>query len=71
MAAMNETPINYRLTDTSEPCTIEITVEGGENILDLVAHDGTDTAAIRLDIAEALELIASLTRAIAVAVGNA
>jgi hypothetical protein len=67
---MIETPIVYRLTDTSEPCTIEITVQDGENIIDLAAHDGTDTAAMRLDIPEALELIASLTRAIAAVVGN-
>lgn len=70
MAQFYETPIVYRLTDTAEPCTISIKVESGDTIILLDAHDGTDTAEMRLDIGEALNLIASLTEAIASAVEN-
>jgi len=70
MTGMNEQPVNYRRSGLDEPAEINVAVSDGDNVIDLVAYDGMESAVMRLDIDETLELIASLTRSIAVAVRN-
>lgn len=70
MSQFHETPVCYRLTNTSEPETISIKVEEDGTIIRFDAHDGHRTAEMRLEIGEALNLIASLTEAIAAAIEN-
>jgi hypothetical protein len=68
MASYTGTPID----DASDYSTnvVEVGVEDGDNILDLHASDADKTVELRINVAEALALISSLSAAIAVALAN-
>jgi hypothetical protein len=67
MASYTDTPIDDVSTSTN---VVEVGVEDGDNILDLHASDNDKTVELRINVAEALALISSLSAAIAVALAN-